>query len=434
MNANRPDQIDKMDEFEEFDQEEFDEPAPPPQTMGAKFGAMWRDNPGFKMLVILGAGAVVLGGAYAFMNSSSKPVGPDVAPSRVAGAPEVKGTPGADVTPEYKKLLEESNKKSAEEALKTGGSAIPTPVGNVAETTPKLKEEPVDPLAMWRQAEAQTQAPPPQLNLSTEPQQQQQQANNETQQLSQAMQQQITSLMQAWGPTQATVVTFAQPSKTTTTNAADGTTTTTTTGAAAGRQSVSTTTTTKLAKVIVPAGDIHYGAMITEANSDVPGPILAQVLSGPLKGGRLIGAFQATDELLVMKFTTLSIGGRTYAVEALALDPNTTLGGMATETDQRYFSRLVVPAAAAFVSRFGDAISQQESTTSVSNGTVVTTTKKSSTKDALYGGAGDAANQLSQFASQEASRIRPLVRVASDTAIGIFFIKPVTDQPQERQQ
>ena len=161
---------------------------------------------------------------------------------------------------------------------------------------------------------------------------------------------------------------------------------------------------------------------------------MAQVVSGPLNGGRLIGVFQSTDEYLVLKFTTLSIGGHSYPIDAIALDPHTTLGGVATETDQRYFARLVLPMAAAFISEYGQAISQPPSTTSVgADGTVVTSSSSDSTSQALYAGMGQSAQQLSNFVNQTGNAVKPLVRVASNTPVGIFFIKSVTDQPQQGQ-
>ncbi|HCM83570.1 MAG TPA: hypothetical protein DIS76_03280 [Rhodospirillaceae bacterium] len=414
--------LDTFEEFEDFGDEEFETyEEPKPQGLGQKLGDMWHNNPAFKFGVIIAAVTVLGVGAYGFMGGDKKPIAPGADESRIGGGENVAGTVGADVTPEYRDLLQNANKERAQQALKEGSSAIPTPVGNVA-AIQGPKEEPMDPLAMWRQAEKQDPVQPPTASLQPQQTQQQQQPVDDIGPLTKAMQSQIESLMNAWQPKEATVVSFAAQEQTASRTVVDGN----------NANTVGSGTKPKLlAKVIVPAGDVLYGAMITEANSDVPGPILAHVLSGPLKGGRLIGAFKVSDDYLVIQFTTLSIHGRSYPVNAIALDPNTTLGGMATEVDQRYFSRLVLPAAASFISRFGDVISQPEQTTTVSDGTVVISQGKQSTKDALYAGAGDAASQLSDFVDDEANRIRPLVRVASNTPIGIFFTEPVTDKQQE---
>lgn len=428
MNEPNEHHTDSLEEYEEFGDNEFaDEHPIKPPGLKARLADLWHNNPAFKVGVI-GASVLALGGVtYAYMNNSAKPlVGAEQ--SRVGEGEKIKGTVGADVTPEYQKILESSNQQRAQQAIQNGQSAIPTPVGNIASVEPAKNETPQDPLAMWRQAEAPKPAPTPNLG-APENNQAQQQKQNDLTQLTNDMQAQIGTLMQAWAPTQATVVSFStkdQQAPNGTNPAASSTGTSTSTTAAATPQ--------PKAKVIVPAGDIVYGSMITEANSDVPGPILAQIMSGPLSGGRLIGKFQVSDDLLVIQFTVLSINAHTYAVDALALDPNTTLGGMATETDQRYFSRLVLPAAAAFISQFGQAISQPSQTTTVSNGTVVTSQQQDTTRQALYAGLGQSAQQLSNFVQQQGNSVRPLVRVASNTPIGIFFIAPVTDKPQEQTQ
>src|SRR5690606_12018046 len=50
--------------------------------------------------------------------------------------------------------------------------------------------------------------------------------------------------------------------------------------------------------IIIPAGTIEYAQLVTEANTDAPGPVMAQIASGPLAGARLIGSFQSTDNYL----------------------------------------------------------------------------------------------------------------------------------------
>ncbi len=432
-------EIEHFEEFDEFGDEDLHQP-PKPQGLKERFLNQWNNNAGFKFGVIAAAVVAVAAGAWAFMGNQEKPVAPGTEQSHVGNAENVKGTVGADVSPEYRNLLQNDNQQRAKEALQTGQSAMPTPVGNVATTTPP-KEQPVDPLAMWRQQAEQQPKPAPTAILQQEApannsnnnqaaQQQQQAQQQDLQARTQAIATQINSLMQAWQPGAATVVAFQTQNQNqnnaNNNNGANGNNNN-------GNGANNPTASTKVARVIVPAGDILYGSMITEANSDVPGPILAQILSGPLKDGRLIGSFQVSDDYLVLQFKTLSIHGHSYSVDAIALDPNTTLGGMATETDQRYFSRVVIPAAANFVSQFGQAISQAGSTTTVSNGTVIVSQPSINTRQALYAGAGNAANSVANFATQEAGQIKPLVRVASNTPIGIFFTSPVTDQPRESQ-
>ena len=186
------------------------------------------------------------------------------------------------------------------------------------------------------------------------------------------------------------------------------------------------------------AGTVNYAQMLTEANSDVPGPILAQVLSGPLTGGRAIGHFQVSDDYLVIEFNTITLKGKEYSVNALALDPDTTLGGMATEVDHRYFTRVILPAAGSFVSAFGDALSRPQTETIVTNGAIVTLQAKQGMKDALYAGVGSVGNSVGRFLDEQGARTRTLVRVAVGTPMGLFFLSSVRDNegqdnPPERE-
>src|SRR3546814_12793566 len=49
------------------------------------------------------------------------------------------------------------------------------------------------------------------------------------------------------------------------------------------------------------AGTIVYANMVSEANSDAPGPVLATVLQGDFAGSTLIGSFQEAESALVIR-------------------------------------------------------------------------------------------------------------------------------------
>jgi len=199
---------------------------------------------------------------------------------------------------------------------------------------------------------------------------------------------------------------------------------------------------TEPAKIVVNAGTVSYAQLLTEANSDVPGPILAQIVSGPLAGARAVGAFQVADgyeKYLVLKFTLADRKGTDYRISAIALDPDTTLGGMATEVDERYFARVVLPAAAGFLQGLGQAMGQGNSSTQTNGITTLSTTAGNGFKQGMYNGLGDAAQTAGQFFQNQANQTKPLVRVAAGTPMGLFFIAPVTEpsaqgtQPQQQQ-
>ena len=53
--------------------------------------------------------------------------------------------------------------------------------------------------------------------------------------------------------------------------------------------------------ILIPAGTIEYAQLVLEANTDAPGPVLADIMSGPLAGSKLLGSFTSTDDYLILK-------------------------------------------------------------------------------------------------------------------------------------
>lgn len=126
-----------------------------------------------------------------------------------------------------------------------------------------------------------------------------------------------------------------------------------------------------------------------------------------------------------MTFNIATLKGKEYKIEALALDPDTTLGGIATEVDHRYVARLVLPAAAAFVSELGKSLGENPDTVTVSNGVVITEQARNGIKEGLYAGMGAAGEAVASFFRSEANNTRVLVRVEAGTPFGMFFTKAV---------
>ncbi len=183
-----------------------------------------------------------------------------------------------------------------------------------------------------------------------------------------------------------------------------------------------------LGRVIVTAGSMYYGHMLMEANSDVPGPIMAQILTGPFAGARIIGSFQTFRDHLLIRFQTIVYRNKEYGADILAVNPDTSLAGVATEVDPRYLQRALIPAAAAFVKAYGDAISQPTSTVTVTGSdTTTTSTDQNSSKDAMYAGIGEAADRIGSFVDEEAAATKRLVRVAIGTPLGLFFTRAVRE-------
>lgn len=393
------------DDFEQdFSEAAVQRPPAAKPTMAKNIAAAWQGSPLFKMFVLVVVVGALAVAAIAIFSGNEK----DIPGASVRSAPGLTEAPGAKAPPAYVDAVNDASAKRSEEALQQGKSAIPTPVSG-DETKAGLgeggDESQYDPLAEFRPNTPQEAAPAtPQDNTPVD---------TVDSELLSKMQSQMTNLFDSWRPAGIKQIQIQDP--------------------AALKQNTSTTTPPPNAKVIVASGSIYYGEMLMEANSDAPGPIVAQILSGPFAGGRAIGSFEVTREYLVIHFTKISYKKKDYAADILAVDPNTTLGALVTEKDNRYFTRVILPSAAAFLEGFGQALGTNSNTvTSTGNQTLVIQQSKQGLKDGLYNGLAEGAQTVGGFFRDEAAATKPLIRVAVGTPMGLFFVNAVTDGNQGR--
>lgn len=377
-------------------------------------------NPMVKVGIIVAAVAAIIGGILLFGGKEEKK-----SASVVRQARDLTSQPGMEpVSPEMQKALEQVNEEEAEKAARTGTSAIPTPI-----TPPEEKlgmpdmganaEE--DPLERWRKIQEERQK---REAMQGGPKAPQTDPNAQVvDALSKSMSQQMQTILdsQAIAEPQSRVVTSAdwleKKAKEREDKIAKAQ------AEAAANQKVDA----KVLDIIQPAGTIEYAQLITEANSDAPGPVLAQIMSGPLRGSRILGSFKTEENYLVLTFKTVVINGVSHAVDAVALDPSSANPGIVTEIDRRYFKRVILPAAAAFVEGMGKAIAESGSTSvSVSGETVVQTEEKLDTRQELLKGVEEGSGKVSEFLDKDASQTKPLLKVHAGTAVGILFMSPVT--------
>ncbi|HUY67722.1 MAG TPA: TrbI/VirB10 family protein [Alphaproteobacteria bacterium] len=409
--------------------EEFDQPEPgeeqhePPRGMMGNLAEAWRTRPLFKLIVLM----TVIGGIIAASLGLFSGPTQTANNAHLPRPPDIHEAPGGAASPYFNQQTKEANAQRAQQAIQSGGSAIPTPIGNANNSemggggaqndqlnelrleTERLKQQ----LTQVQQKEAQPQQPP-----------QQPKPFDDT--LAQAMQREMEKLTDSWKPEGVKDVTVSKEKEAKEGKAGEA-------GAAGAAGAASAPPVASgTAKVVVPAGTVSYAQLLTEANSDVPGPILAQILSGPFAGGRATGTFKTINDYDVLTFGLVNYKGKDYSVNAIALDPDTTLGGMATEVDPRYFTRVVLPAAAGFLQGLGSALSQGSSSV-VTNGTTTIVQQSGKGIDqGMFLGLSQAAQTMGQFFQNQANQTHTLVKVAAGTPIGFFFITSATDQnPQQ---
>lgn len=426
--------------MDDFDQDQFD--VEPENGAGKKDAKQslkeaWQNKPMFKLLVIMGFVGLMIAAALGAFSGS-----PAIEAAQIAHAPELKEPPGSVASPFFIEQNKQANEQRADQAMQQGGSSIPTPVGqniDLADLTDKNRKDPLMEFRAeterlkqeLRTEQAQNAQQLQALQQQVVQQQQIQQAMPQQQEddtLAQAMQRQMQQLMEGWSPRNMKLV-----AGTATGTAATGSSSKVVRAAAQAKAiefdqaSVLKAEAKEEAKALVPAGTVNYAQLLTEANSDVPGPILAQILSGPLAGGRAIGRFQVMNDYIVLTFNLVTLKGKEYAINALALDPDTTLGAMATEVDHRYFSRVLLPAAGSFMSSFGSALSSGDTTTSQTDSGFVVNEAKKGYKEATFAGLGQAGQTIAQFFQQQAQQTKTLVRVGVGTSMGLFFLGSVFD-------
>lgn len=419
------DDIDNDLDVEDFDDSGFDTYA-----QKGTLGDMWRNNPMVKIGVILAAFAVVVGAIILFgggkekENISMTPSGSDVT--------QVPGGEG-EISETTRQSIEEINAQRLEEAARTGGTALPmttdTIKGDLGLQNDTTAAE--DPLERWRRMQeerirqqemvaqtkaAQPEAPKPDtrtpaVNALSQSMVSQMQAVLENQQIGKVQHKGITDVKFLEELERKKMQKFQQQQQLMLANAA---------GSVEDYENI-----------FLPAGTIEYGQLLIEANTDAPGPVLAQIVSGPLKGSRVLGSFQSTDHYITLNFTQIVIDGINYPIEAVAIDPNTTLPGMVTEIDHRYFKRVILPMAAAFVSGLTEAISESGTTTVViEGGGIAQSQSDKDNRQEVASGISEAGDELADILEDEADNTKPMLRIASGTPLGIMFLAPVTDLEQ----
>jgi intracellular multiplication protein IcmE len=419
------------DDFSDMDENAFDDFD---ETQKGSLKDVWQNNPMVKLGVI-GLGLVVI--IVAIMLFSGGEENPNSSLKRTSGDKELAST--SELNPEMKDRIDEVNEFGGRVAEATNDSFIPLSTNTFQNPEDYEKEQEAlkieDPLDQFRtntrvqeervpkepeimpEQPALVPAPQPQLPPAA-PNQQMAQAlsNGLAAQMRQILEgQRINSIryLRVTEPgyvdprSRAAQLAQAQQNAASAANAAN--------------------TLPTLEDIFLPAGEVYYAQTLTEANTDSPGPVLAQILQGPLKGSRIIGAFSETEDYLTIDFDRAVYKDRTISISAIALDENTTLPGVVTEIDNRYFKRVILPAAAAFVEGFGSAVAETGNTSvSVEGETVTTSENDLNTREELLKGVEESTSIISEFLQEEADRTQVMIKVAAGTPIGVLFLEEIT--------
>lgn len=388
-------------------------------------GYLWRNNPLVKAGSVLLIAALLIGIVIFFGMERQRPD-----QSLVAAGTDVTQAPGtAEVSPRIREAIEEVNQAEVERALKEDDSAMPIQIDPPSEALPIPEEDQdeEDPLQRWRRLQeerlqkelerTEVVEPAPPVDAGPDP---------AIGALADAMAAQMQSILDRQGQQNFGYKIIAGPDFLESLN--EGDEDFDDFGDDDFSDDSGDFSDSGGGTVLVPAGEIAYAQMITEANSDVPGPVLAIISSGPLRGSRILGQFSVVDEYLSLTFNTAVYKGQSLGIDTIAIDPKTTLPALATDVDHRYLRRILLPAAAAFVEGAASAISQSGLTTvSVEGSTVSEDSDEPSSKQEIASGIEEAGQEVRELIDEEADNTKILVRIEKGTPFGLLFLGPVTE-------
>lgn len=432
------------DDFDNFEENNFDD-----FNQKNSLKDAWQNNPLLKIFTII-AGVILLVAAIIIFGGDSEDE-----KSTIAQGVDQRETLGGELSPNYTEAIEDVNRQRLEQAVQTGTSTIPMLVNPEEQELLTAEDElppfdDFDPLKTFRNAVAPKEPEVvPEEPVFVEPeevftppvQQAPAPSPEAVQALAQAMSASVGNLFANHDPSAAQITlvtpeTFLETSL----DDIDGTTgqlvdtdgdgipDTPLRGDSFSPDTDGGEDDVIVETILIPSGTINYAQVLIEANSDTPGPVLAQLVSGPLRGARLIGSFAVREKVLVLNFDSIVVDGINQPVSAVAIDPNTTVPGLATDVDNRYFTRVILPAAAKFLEGVGAAIAQDtETTVTVSGDTVIEETEALDFEQELGRGVEEAFDEISEFLDEEADSVQRLVRIQRGTPIGVFFTEPVLE-------
>jgi intracellular multiplication protein IcmE len=446
------------DGFDEFD-----------ESSGKSLIDLWKNNPAIKIGSVV-VGAVLLIAIFALMGGDEEES--TAGPSFVPRGPEVSAPPGSEGSSQaYIDAVVDQNTNRVEEALSTGGSAIPTPIETpdaLLSLSPEQRQAQMaadkgedDPLERWKKLQEERAARQRQLEEERRRQREllerrraqagggaaggaagayggaggaygagginspeavaarSEAVNN----LASLMSEQMQSILDNQSQAQVNYMkinskTYLDELKRQKEQAEEE-------EAEEIRQQEEAEQEPDMATA-VPAGEIVYAQLLTEANSDVPGPVLAEIMSGPLRGSRVLGSFQVQKELITLSFNRVVYNEKTYPIDAVAVDPNTTLTAMATDVDHHYFQRVILPAAAAFIEGVSSAVAETGLTTvTIEGDTVTSEQEEANNEQQVNAGIQEAGQELREILDEMANDLEVTVIIASGTPMGLLMTEPV---------
>lgn len=390
------------------------------------------------MIALAGTALVAVGALVVFSGTSQPPVSRDASMKPVDALPG-----GLHSTPEMNALAFQADTKQAEDALRRGQSYTPAmaPSVPVFPAPPKVEQpapmtvpaptpaprspHAVAPVRVVIPTEVPIETPPPvalppprviQVQAVVDPK------------VQENYRRQIDNMFSQWGGRYPKTDVVLPPAEPVSGGAADPdgratATASSSSGDAASR--VSARSEAEATRVLIPAGRGIYAHPILALSSDQSSPVVLQADSGPIAGDRMIGTFAREQDRLVIHINQIVHNGEAISADGVVIAPDTMEAAVASNVDEHYLTRFILPAAAAFVSGLGQALATTSNSTAVlSPFGGATTTTNLNFHQQLGVAAGVAASQVGNTLNAEAPK-GPTVSLEANVAVGVMFLSNV---------
>lgn len=430
-------------------------------SSGQNIRNTFNNNPRARMVLFFMAFVILAMMVFGIMSMFRKPAATAQDTASLPSAPNLEAAPGGSVDPEYNRLQQAENLRRQEEAATRGESTLPVLVGptddaavnpldgdirgpvvpDLPEVPPPVEDEVDAPVVSVPAVEAPVPVapepivvapppPPPPSPIVVQPtydvaayeaRRAARQANVE---------QQLTGIMQAWGAVPGMsvervggvgVVDAASAGAGQIANGAGQAAQGLSQGAGqvvdGGMRSAASQPSYVRAGTVIPA------VLLSSLNSDMPGPVIAQITSGPFRGARLIGSFQAGKSSMAVTFNQMvSPSFGTLGINAVAVDSKYSVG-MASKVNNHYFLRYSTLLASAFVRGYGQAVGRTGTTTVVGPFGTTTTQNELSTdqiRNVAYGEVGNAIGQELAKRAEHAPTV--YLDCRGGCSVGVLFV------------
>lgn len=173
----------------------------------------------------------------------------------------------------------------------------------------------------------------------------------------------------------------------------------------------------------VHVGETYYSVLQIGVNTDEISPIRAvSVDKGILDGAVFVGSPARVGEKAALNFTSMSLKGRSYKINAIALDPETYRSGIADGVDNHVFSRYSKLALAAFVDGYAQSLTSVQTTTNTDGSQSSIASQVPNATDQVAVGIGKVGQKMTPIFEREFDT-PPTVTVSPNRSIVIMFMQ-----------